>query len=125
MSKSALSHKIKYEHQLENLCPATFAFQVIGGKWNLPILACLSEGEGIRYNELKRRLHGITGTTLTNCLKELIENGIVHREQYNEIPPRVEYSLTPSGSELVPLIKAIVNWGEKNIPAPQNEVMPS
>lgn len=106
---------MKYELNLEQLCPATFAFQVIGGKWNLPILACLSEQESIRYNELKRRLNGITGTTLTNCLKELIDNGIVNRQQFNEIPPRVEYSLTPSGKELVPLIEAIVAWGEKNI----------
>lgn len=106
---------MKYELNLEQLCPATFAFHVIGGKWNLPILAHLSEGEGIRYNELKRRLNGITGTTLTNCLKDLIENGIVHREHYNEIPPRVEYSLTLSGRELVPLIEAIVAWGERNI----------
>ncbi|AIQ47349.1 transcriptional regulator [Paenibacillus sp. FSL R7-0273] len=106
---------MKYELSMDQLCPATFAFQVIGGKWNLPILACLSEEEGIRYNELKRRLNGITGTTLTNCLKELIDNGIVHRQQYNEIPPRVEYSLTPSGMELVPLIQSIVAWGEKNM----------
>ncbi|WP_042203910.1 winged helix-turn-helix transcriptional regulator [Paenibacillus camerounensis] len=109
---------MKYEMSMDRLCPATFAFQVIGGKWNLPILACLSEEENIRYNELKRRLSGITGTTLTNCLKDLIDNGIVHRLQYNEIPPRVEYSLTPSGRELVPLIQSIVAWGERNITAP-------
>ncbi|MHA6533513.1 winged helix-turn-helix transcriptional regulator [Paenibacillus sp. BAC0078] len=106
---------MKYEFSLEQRCPATFAFHVIGGKWNLPILAFLSEEESIRYNELKRKLHGITGTTLTNCLKDLIDNGIVHREQYNEVPPRVEYSLTQSGKELVPLIEEIVAWGERNI----------
>ncbi|QUL55786.1 helix-turn-helix transcriptional regulator [Paenibacillus tritici] len=106
---------MKYEFNLAELCPATFAFHVISGKWNLPILAFLSEGEPIRYNELKRRLPGITGTTLTNCLKDLIDNGIIHREQYNEVPPRVEYSLTPSGKELVPLIEDIVAWGANNI----------
>lgn len=106
---------MKYELNLEQICPATFAFHIISGKWNLPLLAFLSEQESIRYNELKRKLHGITGTTLTNCLKDLIANGIIHREQYNEVPPRVEYSLTPSGRELVPLIEAIVAWGEKNM----------
>lgn len=106
---------MKYEFNLQQICPATFAFHVISGKWNLPILAFLSEEESIRYNELKRKLHGITGTTLTNCLKDLIDHGIIHREQYNEIPPRVEYSLTPSGRELVPLIESIVAWGENNI----------
>ncbi|WP_245697667.1 winged helix-turn-helix transcriptional regulator [Paenibacillus oryzae] len=106
---------MKYDFTMDQLCPATYAFQVIGGKWNLPILAILSENECIRYNELKRRLTGITGTALTNCLKELIDYGIVHREQYNEVPPRVEYSLTQSGKELVPLIESMVAWGQKNI----------
>lgn len=111
---------MKYDFQMDQLCPATYAFQVIGGKWNLPVLAIISESECIRYNELKRRLNGITGTALTNCLKELIDYGIVHREQYNEVPPRVEYSLTKPGRELVPLIESMVAWGQKNIAAITN-----
>ncbi|MGO4729097.1 winged helix-turn-helix transcriptional regulator [Paenibacillus sp. 2KB_22] len=106
---------MKYEFNFDQLCPATYAFQVIGGKWNLPILAILSENDCMRYNELKRRLPGITGTMLTNCLKDLIHSGIVHREQYNEVPPRVEYSLTESGKELVPLIESMVMWGQKHM----------
>lgn len=111
---------MKYEFRLDQLCPATFAFHVISGKWNLPILAILSENDNIRYNELKRRLHGITGTTLTNSLRDLIDYGIIHREQYNEVPPRVEYSLTSSGKELVPLIESIVEWGQRNIGVKDN-----
>ncbi|WP_419886355.1 winged helix-turn-helix transcriptional regulator [Paenibacillus sp. B-A-8] len=111
---------MKYEFRLGQLCPATFAFHVISGKWNLPILAILSENDNIRYNELKRRLHGITGTTLTNSLRDLIEYGIIHREQYNEVPPRVEYSLTSSGKELVPLIESVVEWGQRNIGVKDN-----
>lgn len=107
---------MKYEFDMDKLCPAAFSFQVVGGKWNLPLLAVLSENESIRYNELKRRLGGITATTLTNALKELIAYGIVHREAYMETPLRVEYSLTQSGKELVPLIEAIVAWGGKNMP---------
>lgn len=106
---------MKYDFNMNELCPATYAFHVISGKWNLPILAIMSENECIRYNELKRRLSGITGTTLTNCLKDLIEYGIVHREQYNEIPPRVEYSLTLAGKELVPVLESLVVWGQKNV----------
>lgn len=106
---------MKYDFKMDQLCPATFAFHVIGGKWNLPVLAIMSENESIRYNELKRRLNGITGTTLTNSLKALIDYGIVHREQYNEIPPRVEYSLTLAGKALVPLIESVVVWGQKNM----------
>ncbi len=109
---------MKYDFDLDQLCPATFAFNVIGGKWNLPILAILSEVESMRYNELKRRLHGITGTTLTKCLKYLIDHGIVHREQFNEVPPRVEYSLTPAGRKLVPLIEAVVDWGQEHMVKP-------
>lgn len=75
-------------------------------------------GEPVRYNELKRKLNGITGTTLTNCLKDLIDYGIIHREQYHEVPPRVEYSLTPAGKELVPLIEDIVAWGTRNMHVP-------
>ncbi len=104
-----------YKENLQQLCPATFAFGVIGGKWNLPILSMLSNQPVVRYNELKRGLEGITGTMLTNCLKELIDYGIVHREQYPEIPLRVEYSLTPSGQALVPLISSIVEWGEQHL----------
>ncbi|MEK4347808.1 winged helix-turn-helix transcriptional regulator [Paenibacillus sp. FSL P4-0184] len=111
---------MKYEFRLDQLCPATFAFHVISGKWNLPILAILSENDNIRYNELKRRLHRITGTTLTNSLRDLIEYGIIHREQYNEVPPRVEYSLTSSGKELVPLIESVVEWGQRNIRVKDN-----
>lgn len=111
---------MKYEFRLDQLCPASFAFNVISGKWNLPILAILSENDNIRYNELKRRLHGITGTTLTNSLRDLIEYGIIHREQYNEVPPRVEYSLTSSGKELVPLIESVVEWGQRNIGVKDN-----
>ncbi|KTD85444.1 winged helix-turn-helix transcriptional regulator [Paenibacillus etheri] len=111
---------MKYEFKLDQLCPASFAFNVISGKWNLPILAILSENDNIRYNELKRRLHGITGSTLTNSLRDLIEYGIIHREQYNEVPPRVEYSLTSSGRELVPLIESIVEWGQRNIGVKDN-----
>lgn len=108
---------VKNNFNLDNLCPATYAFQVVGGKWNLPLLAILSKHDSIRYNELKRNLPNITGTMLTNCLKEFIEYGVVHREQYNEVPPRVEYSLTPSGKNLIPLIESIVAWGENNIDA--------
>ncbi|WP_018885987.1 winged helix-turn-helix transcriptional regulator [Paenibacillus massiliensis] len=111
---------MNYAPQLDSLCPATFAFNIIGRKWNLPILALLCEYKTIRYNELKRNLDGITGTTLTNCLKELTDYGIVHREQYHEIPPRVEYSLTKAGQELAPIIELIVAWGEKNIEAYQD-----
>jgi len=106
---------LENKKNIQDICPATFAFDIIGKKWNLPILSILCKNGSVRYNELKRLLPGITGTMLTNCLKELTENGIVHREQFFEIPPRVEYSLTNSGEELSPIIESIVFWGRKNM----------
>jgi DNA-binding HxlR family transcriptional regulator len=67
----------------------------------------------LRYNELKRNIEGITNMVLTQSLKELESDGIVNRKQYMEIPPRVEYSLTDSGKELIPALKALANWGKK------------
>jgi len=99
----------------EELCPATNALKVIGGKWNLIILSVLCKNKVIRYNELKRQVHGITGTMLNQSLKELFEYGLVNRVQYLEVPPRVEYSLTDSGKELSPIIEQLVVWGEKNL----------
>lgn len=106
---------MKYDSDMQSLCPAAFSFQVIGRKWNLPLLAVLAGNETIRYNALKRELNGITATTLANTLKELIAHGVVRREAFAEVPLRVEYSLTESGRELVPLIEAIVGWGDRHL----------
>lgn len=103
------------KEEISNLCPATYAFDVLGGKWNLIILAVLCEQGPMRYKDLQRSVKGITGTMLTRCLKELTEYGIVSREHYVEIPPRVEYSLTKSGKELGPILEQIVSWGQKNL----------
>ncbi len=68
----------------------------------------------MRYNELKRRIHGITNMMLTQSLKELESSGIIYRKQYMEIPPRVEYSLTPNGEDLIQALKTLADWGNKN-----------
>ncbi len=93
-------------------CPVLQALNIIGGKWRIPILWKLA-GSNLRYNELKRRLSGITNIMLTRSLKELEEYGLVKRIQYAEIPPHVEYSLTEQGEELVPALLCIKDWGEK------------
>ena len=77
-------------------CPVTPVIQMLQGKWKL--------------------LRPITNTMLTNALKELEGDGLVHREQYNEIPPRVEYSLTEKGRDLLPVFYAVSQWGMKYIP---------
>ncbi|HOM42339.1 MAG: helix-turn-helix transcriptional regulator [Clostridia bacterium] len=101
-----------YKSNFDN-CPLTFALNYIGGKWRLPIIWALSKNGTMRYNELKRSIDGITNMMLTQSLKELELNGIINRQQYMEIPPRVEYSLTDNGKELIPALKALASWGKK------------
>ncbi len=78
-------------------------------KWTISIIITIANFERLRFNELQERLGGVNPKTLTDRLKELADEGIVKRESYNEIPPRVEYSLTEKGKllrdSLVPLIK--------------------
>lgn len=94
-------------------CPLTHALNLIGGKWRLPIIWALNKNGTMRYNELKRSVEGITNMVLTQSLKELELNGIIKREQFMEVPPRVEYSLTENGEELIPALKALADWGKK------------
>lgn len=97
-------------------CPVTPVIQMLQGKWKLQIIYELCIQSPMRFGELKKMLKPITNTMLTNALKELEEDGLVHREQYNEIPPRVEYSLTGKGKDLLPVFYAISQWGMKYIP---------
>ncbi|SMC46855.1 winged helix-turn-helix transcriptional regulator [Sporomusa malonica] len=99
----------------DDLCPVGFALKVIEGKWKLPILWVLCQNGTLRYNELKKSILGITNMMLTSSLKELEESGIVNRVQYNEIPPRVEYSLTEIGNRLLPVLDEFAKWGQELI----------
>lgn len=105
-----MAGKSSYKTNFEK-CPLIFALELIGGKWRLPIIWALSKHEIMRYNELKRNIPNITNMMLTQSLKELESYGIVSRKQYMEIPPRVEYSLTENGKNLIPALKALANWG--------------
>lgn len=101
-----------YKNNFDN-CPLTFALNLIGGKWRLPIIWALNKNGTMRYNQLKRSIYGITNMMLTQSLKELEADGIINRRQYMEIPPRVEYSLTDNGEKLIPALKALADWGNK------------
>lgn len=90
-------------------CTIMQALKVINGKWKLPIICTLAD-KTLRYNELKRSVKGITGMMLSSSLKELEESGIVHRVAYEEVPPRVEYSLTGTGKELTPILFDLGLW---------------
>jgi len=104
--------KANYNNTFDN-CPLTFTLNLIGGKWRLPIIWALSKNGTMRYNELKKNIHGITNMMLTHTLKELESFGIINRQQYLEVPPRVEYSLTENGAELILALKTLANWGKR------------
>jgi len=91
-------------------CPVEAALDMIGGKWKVIILFRLFE-ETKRFGELRRLHPNITQRMLTNQLRELERDGLVHREVYPQVPPKVEYSLTPDGRTLKPVLLALESWG--------------
>jgi DNA-binding HxlR family transcriptional regulator len=92
-------------------CPVEATLDLIGGKWKGVLLHHLLGGTH-RFNALKRELPNITQRMLTKQLRELEDCGLVHREVYAEVPPRVEYSLTPLGKSLKPIIASLRTWGQ-------------
>lgn len=95
-------------------CAVDYAFQRIGGKYKGRILWVLRDGV-LRYGELKRAVVGITPKMLTQTLKELESDQLITRKVFLEVPPKVEYTLTASGKELIPFIKLMRAWGEKQM----------
>ncbi|PKH50339.1 transcriptional regulator [Tenacibaculum sp. Bg11-29] len=92
-------------------CCTSLTMGIIGGKWKTVILFHLLEGK-LRYNELRKEMPTVTERTLSLQLKTLEEDGIINRKVYTSKPPlKVEYSLTDFGKTLIPLIKAIADWG--------------
>ena len=87
---------------------------VFGGKWKLFIVAQLRDGP-MRPSILKRQLPGISQRMLTKELKELVKDGIVQRELFPEVPPRVEYSLTPYGETVLPIMDTLCAWGQMHV----------
>ncbi len=91
-------------------CPLEYAMEILGGKWKIKIIWTIYTKKIIRFNSLKRELPGITDLMLSKILKILVENNIVERVQFNEIPPHVEYSLTENGKNLVESLSNIRQW---------------
>ena len=94
-------------------CPVETTLGVIAGKWKVMIIYYLLQGKR-RFNRLQRELGGISHRTLTKQLREMERQGIVLREDYGEIPPRVEYSLSPLGASLEDILLEMHQWGEKH-----------
>ncbi len=91
------------------ICPLAGVQKVVHGKWTMVIIYYLSETT-LRFSELKRKMPQVTEANLTKELRMLEEYGLVHREVYREVPPKVEYSLTEIGKQFLPVIKALETW---------------
>lgn len=96
-------------------CEKELTLSIISGKWKIVILWHLGRDGAHRFSELQRLFPKITHKMLTSQLKELIDDGIVHREVFPEVPPRVEYSITELGKTLLPIVEMMYEWGKKRI----------
>ena len=94
-------------------CPSQEILALIGAKWSMLIVCCLRTGPR-RTHDIKRRLEGISSKMLTQTLRQLERHGIVHRRDFAEVPPRVEYTLTPLGHSLAGLVVDIEKWVTAN-----------
>lgn len=100
----------------ENLESTGFCYtlSLINGKYKMTILYTLMEFNVVRFNEMKRYIGSISYKTLSSMLKELENDHLIHREEYPQIPPKVEYSLTERGKSLIPILDSMCEWGDKH-----------
>ncbi len=103
-----MAHKRKLEKDIR--CPLEYGLDVFGGRWKSRIICVLAAKGTLRYSELRNELSNISDAVLSNEVKELIASGMVARKSYDEIPPRVEYSLTEKGVSVVPILQNICQW---------------
>jgi len=96
-------------------CPTRAVLEVIASKWTMLVLVALEDGRPMRFTELRRRLDGVTQKVLTATLRSLEREGLLSREVYPTVPPRVEYQLTGLGREVGALIQHITDWSQANI----------
>lgn len=103
-----------YEHKLEKeiICPLEYGLDIFRGKWKSRVICVLAVNGTMRYNEIRKELSNITDVVLVSILKQMVKDEIINRKQYNEIPPRVEYSLTAKGESAVPILKSVCQWSE-------------
>lgn len=101
-----------YQPKLEKdiRCPLEYGLEIFGGKWNSRIICVLAEKKSLRYSQLRIQMVNISDAVLASTLKILLKNDIVKRTSFDEIPPRVEYSLTEKGLSVVPILQSICRW---------------
>ena len=109
----------KKEPLCENIagegCGLKKVIDIVGGKWKIMILCVIDKDEVVRYGELRRAVYGITNTMLAQSLREMESDGMVIRKQYDEMPVRVEYTLSEKAKSLIPILLELKKWGENNL----------
>jgi DNA-binding HxlR family transcriptional regulator len=109
------------DFQKKKLCSERCPFRIVmdrfGDKWSILIIMTLSENQVMRFNQLSSCIDGISLKVLSSTLKILEDDGFVSRTVYPEVPPRVDYELTPIGNDMVPYIKEISDWAVRNVKA--------
>jgi len=103
---------VKTNHIYNTICPIAHTTKIINGKWTLLIIRDLASGVK-RFNQLERSLHGISPKTLSERLRSLEEEGVIFRQTFAEVPPRVEYSLTTKGRDLCNVIESMRSYGKR------------
>lgn len=118
---------MKYEPKIEKemMCPIEYGIGIFGGKWKSRIICVLSSVDVMRYGEIKKELANITDAVLAAMLKELMADRLISREQYNEIPPRVEYALTEKGRSVLPILQSICHWSRQQTKDELDKKLPS
>lgn len=91
-------------------CPLEYGLEIFGGKWKSRIICVLAAKKNLRYSQLRKEMANITDAVLATTLKELLQSGMIERRSYDEIPPRVEYSLSEKGKSVVPILQDICKW---------------
>ena len=103
------------QKNIDPTCSIDYAFRRIGGKYKARILLYLNRNSVLRYGQLRRSVIDITPKMLTQTLRELEENELIQRKVYREVPPRVEYTLTDTGTKMIPFIKLLREWGDRQM----------
>lgn len=101
-------YKPKLEKDIR--CPLEYGLTVFGGKWKSRVICVLNEKGTLRYSSIRKEMSNITDAVLATTLKELIADNMIERKQFDEIPPRVEYCLTPKGESVIPILQNICQW---------------
>lgn len=113
MTSLAIKENLKKYSRVED-CPIRNVLSHFSGKWSLLILCVLSENDSTRFNEISKAIPDISSKVLSDTLKGLVAHRLISRTIYSEIPPRVEYSLTPLGQSLMPIVSELINWAVDN-----------